>query len=101
MADRLKKLVALTCVGVAFAGVLCSPAKADEALVLKYSGGRLVFAGIASNLQFSPGQGFLNVDSQAFGFLDKCSGLFVRVLDDVVIKQSRGPLDCNDLPRVQ
>lgn len=77
-----------------------SAAKADEALVLKYSGGRLVFAGIAQNIQFAQGQGFLSVDSQAFGFRDKCTGLLVRVIDDVVIKQSDSPINCNELPRI-
>lgn len=76
-------------------------ARADEAVVLKYSGGKLVFAGIAENIQFTPGQGFLALDSQVFAFRDKCTGLLVRVIDDVVIKQGKDTLNCANLPRTQ
>ena len=80
---------------------LCSAAKADEAIVLKYSGGKLVFAGVSENAQFLVGNGFLDVDSKAYGFRDKCTGLIVRLLDDLVVKQSKDPVNCSDLPRPQ
>lgn len=76
-------------------------AKADDAVILKYSGGRLVYAGVAENVQFMTDQGFLNVGSDAYGFRDKCTGQVVRIVNDFVIKQSRDPVNCNDLPKPQ
>ncbi|MDD5587062.1 MAG: hypothetical protein PHY92_08955 [Alphaproteobacteria bacterium] len=80
---------------------LCSAAEANDAVVLKYSGGKLVFAGVAENIQFTPDQGFLSVDSQIFAFRDKCSGLFMRVADDFIIELSKEPVNCGDLPKTQ
>ncbi|NTU77240.1 MAG: hypothetical protein HGA90_05440 [Alphaproteobacteria bacterium] len=80
---------------------LCAPAQAEEATVLKYSGGKLVYAGLAQDVQFLQGQGILSFDSQTFGFKDKCTGLIVRLINDVVILQNKKPVNCDDLPQVQ
>ena len=93
---------ALACAAVMLAGLLfCSTAKADEAIVFKYSGGKLVYSGIAENAQFLIGNGFLEVDSKAYGFKDKCTGLIVRVVDDLVVRQSKEPVNCGSLPKPQ
>jgi hypothetical protein len=102
MTKSTKHLAAMTAGAVLAASLfLASPAKADDAAVLKYSGGKLVYAGIAEGIQFTVGQGFLSLDSQVFAFRDKCTGQSVRVIDDVVIKQSKDALNCADLPRPQ
>jgi len=46
-------------------------------------------------------QWFLEVDSKAYGFKDKCTGLIVRVVDDLVVRQSKEPVNCGSLPKPQ